>query len=268
MGSFFAESQDYFFHRSEVTGGSFEDLFAFSDERVVRALAASRIPTVSAIGHEADAPLTDFVADFRAATPSAAAQTILPRREDLLRLIAERRRVLTRDVERLVAARRQTIDVTARHLTAAARERLTRRRDRLLGLERRLGSVAPAARLARWRGRYEQLRDRLERALPALVRVRASRIAATPPRLDAAMSRVLERRTARLTTIEAQLEGNNPTAILQRGYAIVRDEDGRLVRDAAEAPPGSVITAELARGSLTARVEREGTDGGRQISLF
>ena len=80
--------------------------------------------------------------------------------------------------------------------------------------------------------------------------------------------RFLERRWARFETIKASLSGHNPDEILQRGYAIVEAEDGRPLTDAALAPPGSVIRARLARGSLTARVEREGTHGGRQISLF
>jgi len=272
-------------------GGSFEDLFAFSDERVVRALAASRVPTVSAIGHEADAPLTDFAADYRAATPSAAAQTVLPRRDDVLRLVGERHRTLARDIERMLGSRRQHVDVMARQLTAAARERLGRARAKLNVLERRLAAAAPAARLAHRRGRFEEVRDRLERAVPAFMRRRRERLAQAAGRLrradpagragreaarcarnavqlDAAMLRLIERRAALLITLEAKLEGNNPDAILQRGYAIVTDEDGKLVREAAEAPPGTRIKARLARGSLTARVEREGTDGGRQINLF
>ncbi|MDB5043905.1 MAG: exodeoxyribonuclease large subunit [Candidatus Eremiobacteraeota bacterium] len=272
-------------------GGSFEDLFAFSDERVVRALAASRVPTVSAIGHEADVPLTDFVADYRAATPSAAAQTVLPRREDVLRLVGERHRALTRDIERMLGSRRQHVDFTSRRLTAAARERLGRARTTLNLLERRLAAAAPAARLAQRRARFSELRDRLERAVPSLMRRRGERLAQAAGRLtraapggrvvreaarlarnvvqlDAAMLRLVERRIALLKTFEAKLDGNNPDAILQRGYAIVTDEHGKPVRDAAEAPPGTRIKARLARGSLTARVEREGTDGGRQINLF
>jgi exodeoxyribonuclease VII large subunit len=87
-------------------------------------------------------------------------------------------------------------------------------------------------------------------------------------RLDAAMQRFLERRRARFELIAASLSGHNPDAILQRGYAIVEAEDGRPLTDAGLVPPGSIIRARLARGSLTARVEREGTHGGRQISLF
>jgi exodeoxyribonuclease VII large subunit len=248
-------------------GGSFEDLFAFSEERVVRALAASRVPTVSAIGHEADAPLTDFVADHRAATPSAAAQTVLPARDELLALVAARSRTLLRDVDGALAARRQHVDAAARHLIAAARERVRRSTERLVTLERRLNLAAPGSRLAQRRGRFEQFRDRLERRLPALLHALAERVSRSD-RLDAAMRRLLERRRGRFETLAASLSGHDPDAILQRGYAIVRSEDGRLVTDPAQTPPGSTIRAELARGRLTARVEREGTNGGRQIGLF
>jgi exodeoxyribonuclease VII large subunit len=272
-------------------GGSFEDLFAFSDERVVRALAASRIPTVSAIGHEADVPLTDFVADHRAPTPSAAAQTVLPRRDDLLAQVAERNRTLLRDVDRALAARRQHVDVATRHLGSSARERVRRLGDRLVACERRLAGAAPAARLAERRGRFEQWRERLGRSAPALLRRRdervseyAARLRLADPmqrvaremiacsrraeRLDAAMQRFVERRWARFDTIKASLSGHNPDAILERGYAIVTAEDGRPLTDAGLVPPGSIIRAQLARGRLRARVEREGTHGGRQISLF
>jgi exodeoxyribonuclease VII large subunit len=272
-------------------GGSFEDLFAFSEERVVRALAASRVPTVSAIGHEADAPLIDFVADHRAATPSAAAQTVLPRRDELLALVADHRRALVRDVDRALAARRQHVDVAVRRLTAAGRERVRRCSDTVYVLERRLNAVAPAAWLAQRRERFDQLRAQLERELPALVRRRserltfvAARLGRVDPvlrvvradadctdrahRLGAAIRLVFERRQGRLQRAAASLSGHDPEAILQRGYAIVETEDGRLVTDAVLAPPGSLIKARLARGSLTARVEREGTNGGRQTTLF
>lgn len=272
-------------------GGSFEDLFAFSDERVVRALAGAVHPTVSAIGHEADAPLTDFAADHRAATPSAAAQTVLPRRDDLLAVVAEHRRALARDVERLVGARRQHVDVAARHLRAAGRERIRRCGDGLVRLERRLAAAAPAARLAQRRGRFENLRDRLERDAAALLYHRAERLTSLAARLERAepgqrvargearleraaerleggLNAYFSRRVALLDRLTATIEGNNPEAILQRGYAIVYDDVGRPLRNPIDAPPGSRITAKLAHGSVRARVERDGTNGGRQISLF
>ncbi len=216
---------------------------------------------------------------------------MLPRRDDLLALVAERRRALGRDVDRLVAARRQHVDVAVRHLRAAARERVRRRGDVLVGLERRLAAAAPAARLAQRRGRYEQLRDRLERDVPLLLRRRGERLAGLAARLQRADPALLRRarksgwrRPASgsrrrwaassaagwrcWTALKATIEGNNPEAILQRGYAIVYDDVGRLLRDPVDAPPGTRITAKLSRGSVRARVERDGPDGGRQISLF
>lgn len=271
-------------------GGSFEDLFAFSDERVVRALARSPIPTVSAIGHEGDVQLTDLVADQRAATPSAAAQ-LLPKRDDLLQQLAALRRAVERDVERAVAIRRQRVDGARRQLVAAARQRAGALRDRLARIERRLAAVDPAARLAERRARFQELRDRLTRTAPSAMRRRAERldgvaarlrraepsariarsggaIAVQRTHLDSAMARLIERGRAQLQRLEASLAGNNPEAILQRGYAIVTDEAGRTLRDTADAPPGSRIMAQLARGTLAARVEAEGSDGGRQIDLF
>lgn len=249
-------------------GGSFEDLFAFSEERVVRALAAARVPTVSAIGHEGDVPLTDFVADHRAATPSAAAQTVLPRRDDLRALVTERARTLRRDVDRIVAARRQHVDHASRALNGAARERVRRCADRLVRLERQLTNVAPGARLAQRRARFESQREALQRGWDGYARRRAERVATRADRLSAALARFAERRRNRFEVARAALAGHDPAAILQRGYAIVTTEDGRLLKDAAQASPGSIIEAQLARGSLTARVETEGTHGGRQISLF
>ncbi|MBV8750245.1 MAG: hypothetical protein JO103_11085 [Candidatus Eremiobacteraeota bacterium] len=135
-------------------------------------------------------------------------------------------------------------------------------------LERRLAGGAPAARLAQRRGRFEQLRERLERDVPALLRRRAERVPQYAARLDAAMTRYLERRRARFETVRASWSGHDPKAILQRGYAIVKGDDGQPLTDATLVPPGTYIQAELARGILTARVEREGTHGGRQIGLF
>jgi len=155
-----------------------------------------------------------------------------------------------------------------RHLVAATRERAGVMRDRLARVERRLAAVAPAARLAQRRARFEELRDRLTRSVPSAMQRRAVRLEGGANRLDTTMGRVIERGRARLQLVETALGGNNPEAILQRGYAIVTDESGRPLLDAAAAPPGSRITAQLARGRLAARVEAEGSDGRRQIGLF
>jgi exodeoxyribonuclease VII large subunit len=271
-------------------GGSYEDLFGFSDERVVRAIAACSTPTVAAIGHERDQPLIELAADARASTPSTVAQTVLPRRDELLRSVAERsgaarrafanrlgraRSALERiehrsplaDAARLFQVRRQTVDGLRNALGIAAERRIGRARAALLPLERRLTASSPRALLERRRGRVAQLREVLERTGGELVRVRAARLAPLAGRLAPALARTLERRRAALATAKVRLDGNDPEALLQRGYAIVT-AGGRLVRDPADAPPGTPIEAKLARGTLRARVERAGADGGEQIKLF
>jgi exodeoxyribonuclease VII large subunit len=249
-------------------GGSYEDLFGFNDEGVVRALAGARTPTVVAIGHERDQTLAELAADRAASTPSKAAQTVLPRREELLALVARHAAEATRalrlrlerarnrlekaerrspvaDPGRLLAGRRQIVDGLALALGRRLEQRIARRRARLVPLERALLAAAPHARLERRRAALQQWAGRLE----------------------AACARAFERRHALVHRLDAALGGNDPTALLQRGYAIVRSGD-RLLRDPADAPPGTPISAELARGTLYARVERDTTDDGKQIGLF
>ena len=271
-------------------GGSYEDLFGFSDERVVRAIAACATPTLAAIGHERDQPLIELVADVRAATPSTAAQTVLPKREDLLRAVAERasaarrafgnrltrarsalERIETRsplaDPVRLLGARRQAVDALRNAAAIGAERQIARSRALLLPYERRLIASSPRALLERRRARVAQLRETLERLGEALTAKRRARLAPLIARFGPAFVRVVARDRARLATLRARFDGNDPEALLKRGYAIVTS-GGRLVRDAADAPPGTAIEAKLARGTLRARVEREGANGGEQIKLL
>ncbi len=271
-------------------GGSYEDLFGFNDERVVRALAACATPTVAAIGHERDQPLAELVADLRASTPSKAAQTVLPKRDDLLRLIAERganaeraltlrleraRRALDRiehrspiaDATQLLGQRRQTVDRMSDALGVAVERRLARLRARLTPAERRLAARSPGAMLEQRRGRVTALRAALDRLAADVVPRRRLRLTALAAGVAAAATRNVTREAARLATLTAAFEARDPEALLQRGYAIVT-VDGRVVTDPAAAPPGTHIEARLARGTLRARVERETADGGEQIRLL
>ena len=271
-------------------GGSYEDLFGFSDERVVRAIAACKTPTVAAIGHERDQPLIELAADVRAATPSTAAQTVLPKREDLLRAVNERAngarrafanrlvrarssldRIETRsplaDPARLLEARRQAVDALRNAVAIGAERQIARSRASLVPYERRLIASSPRALFERRRARVAQLGEALERFRGDLIAKRQARLAPLVARFGPAFVRVIARDKARLSTLQARFDGNDPEALLKRGYAIVTS-GGRLVRDAADAPPGTEIEAKLARGTLQARVERGGADGGEQIKLF
>ena len=265
-------------------GGSYEDLFVFNDERVVRALARCAHPTVSAIGHEADAPLTDFVADHRAPTPSTAAQTVLPRRTDLLRALLADTRALDRSMnrltervrrelerievrsplwapERFLLGRRQTIDVCATDLQRAFDARLRRKSASLTIAVTRLEACNPSVQLSLRRERLTIARYRLDAHLREVFARRERRLAGVTLRLLPAAVAGVARRATRLRLIGAMLDGRDPTKILERGYAIVT-AGGRALRDAAGVAPGTIVTAQLARGTLQARVEATANHGG------
>ena len=271
-------------------GGSYEDLFGFSDERVVRAIAACKTPTLAAIGHERDQPLIELAADARASTPSTAAQTALPKRDDLMRGVTERAHAVRRafatrlersrgaldrmehrsplaDPARLLQGRRQTIDTLRNAIDIAVERRITRLRTTLVPVERRLTAASPSAMLERRRARVAQLGDALTRSGAGMLTGRRMRLAGLGARLSPAAVRNVEKARARLAPLEVQLEGNNYEALLQRGYAILTVGD-RIVRGPDDAPPGTVVEALLAHGTLRARVERDGVDGGEQIKLF
>lgn len=272
-------------------GGSYEDLFGFSDERVIRAIAACATPTIAAIGHERDQPLIELAADARASTPSTVAQTALPRRDDLLREVGkaaddarrafalrlersrtevdriERRSPLA-DPNRLLHVRRQTVDGIRLAVATAFERRVDRGRRLLAPIDRRLTVLSPTARLERRRGRVAQLANTIDR-VRASVNARHAPLEAIERRLAAAAARVAERKQAVLTAWDVRLKvnANNPDVLLQKGYAIVKAGD-RVVRGPDDAPPGTRLEVEFARGTLRARVERDGVDGGEQITLF
>jgi len=238
-------------------GGSFEDLFAFSDEGVVRAVAAARHPVLSAIGHTADQQLCDFAADRHVETPTAAAEAIGFSTRDLRARVAERS-------ERARRAARLCLErLGARLGKALVRSRLTDPRLFLTPLAQRLSDVdgrltGAAATLGRTREtRLRELGRRLDARDPSRrLAERARRLQAATFKLDAAARGAQARLAQRLALASAHLDGKNPEAILQRGYAIVTHGDA-IVRDPAAVPAGAMVRARLARGTLWARVEAE-----------
>lgn len=192
-------------------GGSLEDLLPFSDEELVRAVAASRIPVVSAVGHEIDWALSDFAADVRAPTPSAAAELVTPLKDDLLSSVAGAAETLREGVENRVE-----------------RVRLT------------LSRFTPESLELRFRRIEQPLLLRFDDAKEALLRDMRERIDGARHRIE------LTRRS---------LEDGNPRTILERGYAVVRNADGKVIRDAAGLTAGDILAITPARGAFTARVE-------------
>ena len=237
-------------------GGSLEDLWAFNEEIVARAIAASGIPTISAVGHETDFTIADFVADLRAPTPSAAAERVVQAKEDLQARIAaleERRDGALR--LRLARVRARVEAAAAHRVFAAERGRLRVQAQRVDELSRR-AEAGLVRGVERGRAHARRLQERLEAfRFERQIAARRERVARHLDRLAAASRAGAERRRAALSRIAASLDGLSPLAVLGRGYALVWDEAGRrLVRDAAEVGEGEGLRIRLHRGALRATV--------------
>ncbi|MBV9155350.1 MAG: exodeoxyribonuclease VII large subunit [Acidobacteriaceae bacterium] len=238
-------------------GGSLEDLWSFNEERVARAIAGSRVPIISAVGHETDFTIADFVADCRAPTPSAAAEIVICTRESLLdqirsyrakaiqaaryQLLVCGRRLHQRGTERaaslvhrMLAKRAQRVDDLDYQLRQLGRGALERRRRQYSDVSRRLQASDLRLRFARKRHRQESLNQRLLKSIEGRFR-QAQR---------------------RLEGFEAHLTQLSPLAVLGRGYAIVEDANRRALRSAAETATGETLRIRLHSGELDAVVSQ------------
>ena len=236
-------------------GGSLEDLWAFNEESVARAIAASRIPVISAVGHETDYTIADFVADLRAPTPSAAAEMVIQKKSDLVEALGhlkarlragirqrlENTRTLLEGHLRALGDPRERIHARWQHWDTL-RDRLTRRmQDRLAwgraGWQHRHQSLlhrSPLARLHLSRTRWREARDKLSRR----------------------MARFLQQRRQALGSHAGRLEALSPLRVLGRGYSITHLlPEKTILKDARRVRPGDAVWVRLARGSLTCRVE-------------
>ena len=234
-------------------GGSADDLAAFNDEMVVRAVASCRVPVVSAVGHDVDVTLVDFTADARAATPSQAAEMVVPDRvaqghllqRTRLHLaramrghVSEHRVVLGRAASRLsdprlaIAAHQQSLDDREARLTAWVRSVVASRRDRLTTAQRRLAYVHPKAVVARERAELARVTDRL----------------------GTLWQSTYERRTAALQRATGRLDALSPLKVLARGYAIATTADGHAVRSSEDVKVGDTLRVRVREARIDASV--------------
>ena len=237
-------------------GGSLEDLWAFNDEQVARALSSSKVPTICAVGHETDFTIADFVADLRAPTPSAAAERVVQAKEDLVAQIAAlESRLLGATRLRFTRVRARVEAVTSHRVFAAERGRLRSRAQRVDELFRR-GETGLVRGLERARDRFRRDRDRLEAfRWDRQVAARRERLARQRDRLQARFRSEVEGRRSSLGRLASKLDGLSPLAVLARGYALVWDAEGRrLLRNAADVAVGDGLRVRLHQGALAATV--------------
>jgi exodeoxyribonuclease VII large subunit len=262
-------------------GGSLEDLWGFNEEIVVRAAAESAIPLISAIGHETDTTLLDFVADLRAPTPTGAAEKAVPVRVELLEHLAiratrlegarrramEQRRALLSTFARLLpagdallAGPRQRLDRAAERLGAGVRVARDGRRLRVSRAATLLARHSPQTELARARERLRGLGARLRqgyRARAVLARqenaAARQRLSGAAQRLTRAIAGLISHSQDRLDRLARLQDSLSHRSALARGFALVRNESGALVRSVAQAPPGTGLDIEIADGRIAAR---------------
>jgi exodeoxyribonuclease VII large subunit len=237
-------------------GGSVEDLAAFNDERLARAVAASRIPVISAVGHETDFSICDFVADLRAPTPSAAAEIVIRSEQELEDAVSALRERLRRAMQyKLLYERQKVSSLEKNRVFSRMEDAVARRQQRVDDLRYRLDSLV-RARVSEASRRLDLGTSRLrQRDLRQHLKMRERELFIRMEALSAATWRFLMRHRSRLEQASGKLATLSPVAILERGYSLIFDAQGTLVTNTSQLSAGDAIRARLARGEFDARVE-------------
>jgi exodeoxyribonuclease VII large subunit len=237
-------------------GGSVEDLAAFNSESLARTIFASRIPVISAVGHETDFTICDFVSDLRAPTPSAAAEIVIRSKQELQESVSALSERLRRAARyKVLHARQSLTSLEKNRVFARMEDAIARRQQRIDDLRFRLESLL-RARLSDAARRLDLASSRLrQRDLRQQLRMQQHELLSRVQALSTVARQSLMRRRSRLEQAAGKLATLSPLAILERGYSLIFDARGALVNDASQLAPGDEIQARLARGDIRARVE-------------
>ncbi len=235
-------------------GGSFEDLMCFNDEALARAIAACPVPVVTGIGHEPDTTIADMVADRRASTPTAAAESVAPAIDEVERQMLQRQLRLGRAMSAALEVRLQRVGALAQMMAGNATADLARRRVALDALGARRCLQDPLAPIEARRADLLQTEERLHDAIPRSLERRREASDAAAARLSAAGARLLSPAESTLARLAASLDALSPLSVLSRGYAIARDGAGHVVKDASELGYSDEVRVLLGTGSFDATV--------------
>lgn len=252
-------------------GGSVADLWCFNDEQVARAIHRCPVPVVSAVGHEVDFTIADFVADVRAPTPSAAAELCVPEYARLARDLGELRKRLWQAGRRLVDGARQQLDGSLGRAQVALERQLGLRRRQLDQLGQRLQARHPQAQLRRDEASLDKLHGRLLQAMDKQLADRRRALDSVAgeedERLRKALVQLIGSKRQTLYAAMGKLEALSPLKVLTRGYAVAKDQTGRVLTDAETVDVGSAVSVTLQQGVLFCKVESRQAEGSQNFEV-
>lgn len=241
-------------------GGSLEDLWAFNEEPTVRAISGSHIPIVCGVGHETDFTLSDMAADVRAPTPTAAAELVSPSRDELRRILQEKQGQLSRNLRQRYQNASQAVDFVSQQLRSP-KERNRQSRQNLLAIQEQL-RFAMQHHLQTQQQKYQQIQTQFRQQRPNLAVYRHN-LGQSESQLRLGMQQHMAQKNLLLQHAAAQLEGVSPLAVLRRGFAIVRDSKGQIVRSSQTLQVGQKLDVHWADEQVRVQVVN-----GQQDDLF